>query len=156
MSVAQTTEYLWFLDTLVRIRVPYSQSSDGLSALEHRARHGHSPPVHVHRNEDKLFEILGGSFYFRIGDQERYYAPGEIVLARKGVPHMFRVDSASGGRWITVTSRGDFERFVRAVSRPAPHAVLPEPSSPVTSDVLLGLADIAREFGIELVGSTAL
>src|SRR5256885_17047436 len=32
------TEHLWFLDTLVAVRVPHSGGVDGISVLEHRLR----------------------------------------------------------------------------------------------------------------------
>jgi quercetin dioxygenase-like cupin family protein len=153
-GVQSPTEYLWFLDTLVRIRVPHAQGVDGLSVLEHRAPRGHSPPLHIHHTEDELFQILAGSFHFKVGDHERSYVPGEILLAPKGVSHSYRVDTPSGGRWITVTSRGDFERFVRAASRPATHPILPELDTPLTPEGMSALSRTAREYGIEFVGAS--
>jgi hypothetical protein len=44
---------------------------------------------------------------------------GETLLAPKGVPHTYRVESREGARWLVITRRGDFERFVHALSRPA-------------------------------------
>ena len=59
--------------------------------------------------------------------------PGAIVLAPKGVPHTYRVESPQGGRCLTVTVHGDFERFVRAMSRPASGAVTSCTCSPADS-----------------------
>jgi quercetin dioxygenase-like cupin family protein len=154
MAIVQSRpEFLWFLDTLVRIRVPHNQGSDGLSVIEHRGRRGHSPPLHIHHTEDKLFEILAGSLHFRVGDHERSYVPGEILLAPKGVPHSYRVDTAAGGRWLTITSRGDFERFVRAASHPTPHPILPEVETPLMPQRISALSKTALEYGIEFVGA---
>ena len=153
MTIVQASaDYLWFLNTLVRVRVSHMQGSDGLSVLEHRAPLHDSPPLHIHRTEDELFHILEGEFRFRIGQDEQSYTAGEVLLTPKGVPHTYRVDSPSGGRWLTVTTRGDFERFVRAVSRPAANRELPQPSGPPTPEAISELANAAREFGIELVG----
>jgi len=44
-------------------------------------------------------------------------------------PHTFRIES-DGGRWLTVTTHGDFERFVRTVGLPAPLVELPPPRGP--------------------------
>ncbi len=154
MTIVQAAaDYLWFLDTLVRVRVPHGQGTDGLSVLEHRAPWHDSPPLHIHHTEDELFQILDGEFRFRIGQDERSYTAGDILLTPKGVPHTYRVESPSGGRWITVTTRGDFERFVRAVSRPAAQRELPPPSGPPTPEAVSALADAGRQFGIELVGA---
>jgi hypothetical protein len=40
-------EYLWFLDTLVCVRTSHRDSADRISLLEHSARQGDSPPLHV-------------------------------------------------------------------------------------------------------------
>ena len=37
---------IWFLNTLVKIRVAGDDGTDGLSVLEHRAPAGDSPPLH--------------------------------------------------------------------------------------------------------------
>jgi hypothetical protein len=49
---------------------------------------------------------------------------GETILGPKGVPHTYRVESHEGTRWLVITRRGDFERFVHALNRPAER---PEP-----------------------------
>ena len=145
-------EYLWFLDTLVRVRVAMDEGTDGLSVLEHLAPHGDSPPLHIHHTEDELFHTLEGEFTFRIGTDERRIGPGEILLAPKGVPHTYRVESRGGARSITVTARGDFERFVRAMARPAERPELPASSGPPTPEAAAALAATARHYGIEIVG----
>jgi hypothetical protein len=77
---------------------------------------------------------------------------GETLLAPKGVPHTYRVQSPAGARWLVVTRRGDFERFVRALSRPAERPELPTLHGPPTPEEADALAAAAREHGIELVG----
>jgi quercetin dioxygenase-like cupin family protein len=143
---------LWFLDTLVQIRVPHAQGTDGLSVLEHRARWHDSPPLHVHRTEDELFQILEGEFHFHIGQQQRRCTAGDVLLIPKGTPHTYRIESPSGGHWITVTTQGDFERFVRAFSRPAAQPDLPPRGTPPTPEQIAALTDTARQFHIDVVG----
>lgn len=77
---------------------------------------------------------------------------GETLLAPKGVPHTYRVESREGARWLVVTTRGDFERFVRSLSRPAERPELPASEGPPTPEQADALAAAAREHGIELVG----
>ena len=45
--------------------------------------------------------------------------PGETVLAPKGVPHSFRVESREGARCLTITSGGDLENMIREMGEPA-------------------------------------
>lgn len=145
-------EYLWFLDTLVCIRVSERDGSDGVSVLEHSAPHGDSPPLHLHRTEDEIFHILEGEFRFKVGQEERRLGAGETFLAPKGVPHTYRVESLEGGRWLTVTSKGDFERFIRAMSKVAERVELPERMGAPGPAAIEALTATANKYGIELVG----
>ena len=144
-------ENFWFLDTLVRVQVATDEAA-GLSVLEHWVPFGDSPPLHIHQTEDEVFHILEGAMTFRIHDQERHVAAGETLLAPRGIPHTYRADAAGGGRFLTVTARGDFERMVRELGRPAPRLELPPPSGPPTPEAMATLTATARKHGIEIVG----
>lgn len=143
---------LWFLNSLVTIRVSYSDGQDGVSVTEHLVPHGDSPPLHLHRTEDEIFHILEGAFRVKVQDQEHRVGPGAILLAPKGIPHTYRAESPEGGRFLTVTARGDFERFVRALSRPAQRPGLPEHAGVPSPEAIQALTATAAEFGIEMVG----
>jgi quercetin dioxygenase-like cupin family protein len=151
MPVSATHAQLWLLNTLVTLRVSSEEGNDALSLLDTLAPRGASPPLHVHHTEDELFHILEGELRFRVGDEELRVGAGETLLAPKGVPHTYLVESERG-RWLVATAHGDFERFVRSVSRPAKRGELPEPSSPPTPEQVEALAAASREHGIELVG----
>ena len=120
--------------------------------METHASHGDSPPLHVHQTEDEIFHVLEGELRVRPGDAEVRIGAGETILAPKGVPHTYRVESPAGARWLVITRRGDFERFVRALSRPAERPELPAAQGPPTPEQADALAAAAREHGIELVG----
>lgn len=143
---------LWFLNTLVCVRVSEREGSDGISVLEHRAPYGDSPPLHLHRNEDEVFYVLDGEFRIQVAGEERRIGPGESLLAPKGVPHTYRVESQAGARWLTVTGNGDFERFVRTLSRVAERNDLPEPAGAPTPQAIEALSAAAHAHGIEIVG----
>ncbi len=145
-------QHLWFLDTLVSIRVSDSHGSTGISLLEHYAPYADSPPLHFHVNEDEVFYILEGELRFHDGQGEQRLAVGHSLLAPKGVPHTYRVESRQGARWLTVTTRGDFERFVRALGRPAERQELPPPAGAPTPEAIHILTETARVHGIEIVG----
>jgi quercetin dioxygenase-like cupin family protein len=149
--MANAFEHFWFLDTLVCVRVSYRDGNDRVSVLEHTARRGDSPPMHVHVNEDEIFHILEGDFRFRVGTDDRRGQPGDTVLAPKGVAHTYRVES-DRGRWLTVTAHQDFEDFVRAMARHADAKELPPPGGPPGEAAIAALVDTAKRFGIEIVG----
>ncbi|MCA9987436.1 MAG: cupin domain-containing protein [Anaerolineales bacterium] len=150
--VANSVRDLWFLNTWVTIRVPGEAGQDNISILEHRAPYGDSPPLHIHHSEDEIFHVLEGEFYFRIGSEEHRLSAGDILLAPRGIPHQYLIESAGGGRWLTITTPGDFERFVRLTGRPAEQAELPAPAGPPTPEAAAMLGQAAAECGIEIVG----
>jgi quercetin dioxygenase-like cupin family protein len=152
LLAATSTEQLWFLNTLVTVRVRHDGGEDGLSVLERHAPHADSPPLHVHQTEDEIFHVLEGELRVRAGDADVTIGAGETLLAPKRVAHTYRVGSPAGARWLVITRRGDFERFVRALSRPAERPELPTPQGPPTPEQADALAAAAREHGIELVG----
>ncbi len=142
---------LWFLDTLAYIRVSAEDSPDGLSAIEFTAPHGSSPPLHVHHEEDELFHLIDGSLRVSVEGKDAVLKPGETALGPRGKPHSFRVESESA-RFLIVTRNGLFERFVRAMSRPAASESLPRMDGPPTPEQIEVLTRVAREHKIEFVG----
>lgn len=142
----------WFLDTLVLIRVSEYESSDGISVLEHKAPFGDSPPLHQHRTEDEIFHILEGQFRFKIGEKERSLGSGNTLLAPKGIPHTYLVESPEGGCWLTVTDKGDFEQFICEVGRRTDRLELPEPGGEPTPEMKESLAVAASKYEIDIVG----
>jgi quercetin dioxygenase-like cupin family protein len=151
-EAASVTRHLWFLNTRVTIRVSYEDGPDRISVLEHQAPHGDSPPLHIHRNEDEVFHVLEGDLRFVVSGNELHAGAGQTLLAPKGTPHTYRVESRQGARWLTVTVGKDFERFVRAFGRTAERDGLPDPSGPPTPEQAQALASVCLQHGIELVG----
>ncbi|MDR7483220.1 MAG: cupin domain-containing protein [Armatimonadota bacterium] len=125
---------------------------DDISLIEHRAPFADSPPLHIHHTEDEAFYLLEGALRFQVGHEERRLSPGQTLLAPKGLPHTYRVESSAGARWLTVTTRGDFERFVRTLARPADQPTLPPPAGEPTPEAVQRLSEMARAHGIEIVG----
>ena len=143
---------LWFLNSLVTIRLSGSDGQDGVSVIEHRVPPGDSPPLHIHHTEDEIFHILDGEFRVKLQGNERRVGPGAILIAPKGSPHTYRAESPEGGRFLTITVRRDFERFVRAMGRPALHSGLPEQAGPPSAEAIQALTTGAAQFGIEIIG----
>jgi len=96
---------IWFLDTHVIIRVSARDGSDGVSVLEHHARQGDSPPLHIHHDEDEIFHVLEGEVRYRIGDLQHHARAGETLLTPKGIPHTHRAESAEARTRVTTIWR---------------------------------------------------
>ena len=155
MTMINTTiagkELLWFNNTLVAIQVSSADGDDGICVIEHRQPYGDSAPLHVHRNEDEVFHILEGRIRFVVDGRERIASAGETVLAPKGLPHTYKVESQEGAHILTVTRGLDFETMVRKASRPAERPDLPPMAAP-TPEMIAALTRLCAENGIDLVG----
>ena len=118
--------------------------------IEQSARQGDSPPLHIHRNEDELFQIVDGELNFRLGDEHHRVVAGEFFLVPKGVAHSFVVTSPEA-RWFVTTTQGDFESFVRELSREPDSGGWPEPTA-MTPEQAAWVDEIGSRYGIEFVG----
>ncbi|MGZ4335639.1 MAG: cupin domain-containing protein [Gaiellaceae bacterium] len=120
----------------------------GSSLVETEALQGNMPPLHVHHDEDEVFYVLDGRLTLMAGDGRRELGPGEAMLAPRGVPHVYRVESERA-RWLVSTNSGGFAAFVEETSVPAETDGFAPPES-MPSPALL--AEAAARQRIELLG----
>ena len=145
-----TTTPLWFIDNLARVRLDGEASGGAIAIVESTGRRGDMPPLHVHHREDEVWHVLAGRLSIHLPGGSGEIGPGEAAFGPRGVPHTYRVESPRA-RWLVTTARGDFERFVRSLARPAESDDLP-PLQPPTSEQVEHVAATAAAHGIELVG----
>lgn len=151
MPVTATSwEPRWFLGTTIRIHVSTDDGPDGLSVIESFAPEGDSPPLHVHETEDEVFHVLSGELRLRVDDEELCLREGETALAPRNVPHTYRVESGDA-RWLVTTARGDLERFMLELSRPAGGPGLP-PQAPPSPEEVDQLVAVAARHRIVILG----
>jgi uncharacterized cupin superfamily protein len=150
-----TTEHLhsspapldpWFADRL--LSTLGGVGDPGTTLVERRAgRRGLMAPLHA-RDEDETFRVIAGEVTFFVGDELVHARAGDVVVAPRGVPRTYRIDS-DGARWLVLTrvaSVRRFEDFGRALAPPLPTADWPSP------DELRSLSALAAANGIELLG----
>jgi hypothetical protein len=115
--------------------------------------HGDSPPLHIHRNEDEIFHIIEGKMRFQVGQDQIVVGAGETVVAPKGIPHTFRVESSEGVRCLTVTKGPDFEGLVRMAGIPVAVEELPPPAGAPTPEMIEALVRACQTNNIDIVGA---
>ena len=143
-------EMLWFLDGLARVRLATTSGRDGISVIEQAARCGDSPPLHVHEREDELFHVVEGELAFTCGDRQETVVAGNFFLVPKGVLHSFVVTSTEA-RWFVTTVRGDYERFIRAMSIESTQPGWPPPQA-ATEERIAHISEVAADHHIRIVG----
>ncbi len=139
----------WFFDQLVDVLASGEQTGGSYSVSEVRGPRGFATPLHVHRGLDEGFYVSEGELTVWFGDEVRVLAPGDFLLAPRGVPHTIKNTGSGEARMLVTSTPAGFEDFVRAFGTPAATHELP---------VLDGAPDIGRaaalaaENGIDLLG----
>jgi mannose-6-phosphate isomerase-like protein (cupin superfamily) len=148
MQVLTQPTPLWFLDNLARVHVSGEESGGELGIVEMTAREGDMPPLHVHHEDDETFVVLEGRLsLFMPGSQVELEAGGSF-RAPRGIPHVYRVESALC-RWLVVLTPSGFDGLVLDVAEQAPADELPPLGRPVDA---AALAAASARVGIELLG----
>ena len=135
-------EMLWFLGTLVRVKLDGRQTGGRFALLEIALPHGAAPGLHSHP-QDETFYILEGELTAWLVDPEladdgleppdwvktraRRCGVGDVVFAPGGTPHTFRIESDTV-RMLVVSTPAGIEDMVRGLAEPAQWPWLQPPS----------------------------
>jgi quercetin dioxygenase-like cupin family protein len=142
-------EALWFLGQLTTIKASAQDTGGHVGVTENLAPRGAGSPLHVHRREDEWFYVTEGELTFWVGGQVIEAPAGSFVYGPRDVPHTFVVSSEQA-RFLLVVEPAGFEDFVRALAEPAQRLELPP--APTEPPDVAGLAAIAAEYGVEILG----
>jgi quercetin dioxygenase-like cupin family protein len=94
------------------------QDSNGLFILENTFHAKGGPARHLHYEQDEWFYAVEGEFLVEIGSERFRLAPGDSLLAPRGVPHVWaHVGDTRGRILITFLPAGKMEAFFREVTR---------------------------------------
>ncbi len=158
-------ETLWFLGTVVRMKLDASQTGGRFALWEGMLPRGAAPPLHSHP-QDETFYLLEGRLTVWVvepelaraeGDPPEWVATrgrscevGEAVCAPGGTAHTFRVESDTA-RMLFLSTPAGIEDFVRGLAEPAKWPWLqPPPDGPrVTAEQM---AAVERETGMVRFG----
>ena len=137
-----STRDYWFADTLGRVLVGGEETEGRSCVVEVSGRGGSMPPLHVHHIDGEI-TVYHGADVVRLG-------AGDTVLAPRGVPHTYRIESETARVLVTGTPAG-FERFIEAFGTPAPRLEIP--ADPIEPD-FEAVAQLQRDTGyrVEILG----
>lgn len=96
------------------------QSNSAVSIVESTMPAGApGPPLHSHAF-DEAFYVLDGELTFQVGNRKTKGKPGDLVFARRGVPHTLENAGDTPARYLLVLTPSGFEReFARRAARDA-------------------------------------
>ncbi len=135
-------ELLWFLGTLVRVKLDGHRTAGRFALLEIVLPHRAAPPLHSHP-QDETFYILEGELTAWLVEPEldddgseppawvktrgRRCGVGDVVFAPGGTPHTFRIESDTAKLLVLSTPAG-IEDMVRGLAEPTVWPWLQPPS----------------------------
>ena len=57
---------------------------------------GKGTPLHIHNNQDEIFYVLEGEYYFQVGDEKFNLVIGESIILPRKVAHAWTKVSEKG------------------------------------------------------------
>ena len=121
-------EHIWFLGTLVTIKVPGEALDGRCTLIEFLAPQGTSPPVHSHP-ADETFTMIDGTLTFVAGEERFLCEAGAHWIVPREVHHTFRVESETA-RLVAVYAPAGMDHCFRNAGLPAAAATLPPADAP--------------------------
>ncbi|MGB8004815.1 MAG: quercetin 2,3-dioxygenase [Gaiellaceae bacterium] len=146
-SVGSRRDRFWWQGSLMEIKARGEDTGGAFGLVEARFPQGFGPPLHVHSREDEAFYIIEGEIRFCQGDEEFVASAGAWVWGPRGVPHAFKVESATA-RALVVVSPGGFELMFEEGGLPVGESVEP----PVQEYDPKAAIALSHRFGFEVVG----
>ena len=160
-TVVLRADPLWFLGTLVRVRLDGRQTGGRFSLMELVLPRGAAPPLHSHPQDETITVLEGeltawivepalaadaGEEPAWVESRARHCPCGATVFAPAGIPHSFRVESDTA-RCLVLSTPAGIEDYVRALAEPAAWPWLqPPPDGPRVAPERMAAAE--REVGM--------
>jgi quercetin dioxygenase-like cupin family protein len=117
------------LGDAVRVILGSEDTGGAMALIEQRSEPGAGIPLHVHANEDEVFQIFEGQIEFQVGDETFVADAGTVVYAPKQLPHSFRIVGTHPARFQVTAIPGGIEKMFAELAQlslpPDPQKLLP-------------------------------
>jgi quercetin dioxygenase-like cupin family protein len=81
------------------------------------------PPLHTHKYQDEIFQIIEGEYVFQVGDKQIKASAGDFVFGPRNVPHTFYQLSKKAHMIFSYNPAGKMEDIMRAMTKFFPHNI---------------------------------
>lgn len=130
----------WYLGHLMSVLLTSEQTGGRYALLRCTERRGLEPPPHLHTREDEAFLLLDGEADYTVGGRVYAAKAGDVMFLPKGIPHAFKIRSATLETLMLLTP-GGFERYFAEMGEPAGAVELPPmPQGPPDLERLVATA----------------
>ena len=104
-------------ENILDVKVSGKDTNGGLAVFEQTSL---SPkrgtPLHVHPNQDELFQVWDGEYAFQVGPDKFSLKKGETIFLPRNVPHAWTQLSDRGKMTVIFQPAGQMEDFFVAVA----------------------------------------
>ena len=102
----------WLGNSTVSVLLDSAATGGQLMVTRADGRQGDAAPVHVHEREDESFLILDGTMTVWVGADRYEAGAGGICMLPRGIPHTYRVTSATA-TWLNLCTPAGLEQALR-------------------------------------------
>lgn len=122
-AVTMAQDLQWF-NTMpgekMAIRINSRLLSGSVSIVEAHVPVSSGPPAHYHKERDEIFEILEGTFRFRVGEEEFEVTKGTSIVVPRGIRHTWANVGPGDGRILMIFTPGGIDDFFAEIGRTPP------------------------------------
>ncbi|GAB3019476.1 hypothetical protein GCM10027185_15840 [Spirosoma pulveris] len=97
---------------ILDVKISGSDTDGGLAIFEQTSL---SPkrgtPLHVHPDQDEVFYVIEGAYYFQVGDEKFNLKAGDSIFLPRNVPHAWTQVADKGKMIVVFQPAGKMEDF---------------------------------------------
>jgi quercetin dioxygenase-like cupin family protein len=126
---------------ILDVKISGADTDGGMAIFEQTSlSQGRGTPLHVHHEQDEVFYVVEGAYYFQVGEEKFNLTVGDSIFLPRKVPHAWTQVSEKGRLTVIFQPAGKMENFFLSVA-----ALDHEPTQ-------TEMAGIFAENGMQIVG----
>lgn len=102
---------------ILDVKISGSDTDGSLAIFEQTSvSPGRGTPLHIHYNQDEIFYVIEGAYYFQVGDERYQLQKGDSIFLPRKVPHAWTQVSDKGKMTVTLQPAGMLENFFLTIA----------------------------------------
>ncbi|HTL09033.1 MAG TPA: cupin domain-containing protein [Chitinophagaceae bacterium] len=102
---------------ILDLKVSGADTDGGFALFEQTSvSQGRGTPLHVHHQQDEVFYVIEGNYYFQVGDEKFQLSAGDSIFLPMKLPHAWTQVSEKGKMTVLFQPAGKMEQFFTSVA----------------------------------------